>query len=83
MERLHKGEAVQKAQQKKVPYSDEEKALVDQYFANAILAESTPSLGECDEFLHGSGMNRDKKSVQDRVKNIIKKKKKERDPEHD
>ena len=81
MERLRKGEVQDKP--KKVPYSDRENALIAQHFANAIVSETTPSLRECDEFLHGSGMNRDKKSVQDRVKNIIKKNKREQNQEQD
>lgn len=80
MERLRKSEDRKGEEpRKKVPYTATENALITEHFRNAILSESTPSLGECDEFLHGSGMDRDKKSVQDKVKNIIKRNKKEKE----
>ena len=59
MEHLCKGEVQDKP--KKVPYSDRENALIAQHFTNAIVSETTPSHGKCDKFLHGSGMNGDKK----------------------
>jgi len=70
MERLRKSEDQKgEKQRQKVPYTATENALIIEHFQNAILSDTTQSLGECDEFLHGSGMDRDK-SIQDRVKNI-------------
>lgn len=81
MERLGKGEVQDKP--KKVLFRDRENVLIAQHFANATVSETIPSLRECDKFLHGSGMNRDKKSVQDRAKNIIKKNKRKQNQEQD
>ena len=83
MERIRKGEKGQKgkgqkgedeeeepAQRKKFPPSETEQ--VREYFAPAILARFTPTLGECGEFLRSREIDRTKKQIQDKVKNLMK-----------
>ena len=77
MESLRKGEGKADSKPKKAavprrPFKKEEEDKVREYFAPAIQAGSTPSLRECAEFLHGSGIDRNGKQIQDKVKNLIK-----------
>ena len=71
MERLRKGEEKPKSTLRK-RFTAEDEEAVKEYFAPAILAGNTPSLEECSEFLRGRELDRSKKQIQDKVKNLIK-----------
>ena len=75
MERLHNAEKADKLSVRKEKavrrrFTAEEEKEVREYFAPAIFAKITPSLEECQEFLQGMEMTRDKKQIQDKIKTL-------------
>ncbi len=53
-------------------YTDDETETISLYFDSYIDSNSTPSLLTCGQFLQDHNLDRNKKNIQDKVKNIIK-----------
>ena len=54
-----------------MPFTDEEKEELSDYFGQHISSKKPPSSDECKQFLQHHPLNRDTKQIRDKVRNLI------------
>ena len=71
MEGVRRGEESRGIGGTRVPFTDEEKEVVSDYFGQHISSRKPPSSDECRQFLQQHPLNRDPKQIRDKVRNLI------------